>query len=75
MTVVSLPTRRSVDIGARIAALDWARIVVELDTNGYATTGTLLHGDECAALAAAYDDAAAFRSKVIMARHGFGRGE
>jgi hypothetical protein len=75
MTVVSLPTRRSVDIGARIAALDWARIAVELDTNGYATTGTLLHGDECAALAAAYDDAAAFRSKVIMARHGFGRGE
>jgi hypothetical protein len=30
---------------------------------------------ECAALAAAYDDDAAFRSRVVMARHGYGRGE
>jgi hypothetical protein len=66
---------RTVDIGARVAALDWTRIASELDEHGYATTGTLLRDSERAALIAAYDDPAAFRSTVIMARHGFGRGE
>jgi uncharacterized protein len=59
----------------RVAALNWSRITTELDTYGYATTGTLLDAVECAALVATYDDAPVFRSKVIMARHGFGRGE
>jgi hypothetical protein len=60
---------------ARIASLDWAKIASALDANGCATTGPLLAPDECAALAARYDDAALFRSQIVMARHGFGRGE
>jgi len=76
MTVATLPGRRSTaDIGARIAALDWACLAAELGAHGYATTGPLLRDSECAALIATYDEPAAFRSKVIMARHGFGRGE
>ncbi len=46
-----------------------------LDAYGYATTPALLGPRECAALARLYASDAPFRSRVIMARHGFGRGE
>ena len=46
-----------------------------LDARGWATLDAILDPDECRALAASYDDEAQFRSHVIMARHGFGRGE
>ena len=58
-----------------IAALDWEGICAELDANGFAVTPPLLDAPTCARLAAAYEDEAQFRSRVIMARHGFGRGE
>jgi uncharacterized protein len=60
---------------ARIAALDWARISGDLDARGVATTGALLTPAECTSLSAMYPDETAFRSHIIMARHGFGKGE
>ena len=63
------------DIADRVAALDWERVNAELDAHGCATTGALLSPEECAAIASRYDDDAPYRSRVIMARHGFGRGE
>jgi uncharacterized protein len=63
------------DVADRVAALDWPHIAAELDAHGAATTGVLLSEEDCAALAAAYDSDARFRSRVVMARHGFGRGE
>ena len=67
---------RSADtIATRIAALDWASLGTALDAAGCATTGPLLTPAECTALAALYNDDAPFRSRVVMARHGFGRGE
>lgn len=62
-------------IEERIAALDWRRITNELDANGHAVIGALLLPDECETLAASYADDERFRSRVVMARHGFGRGE
>ncbi len=63
-------------LATRIAALDWVRIAADLDAYGCATTGALLEAHECAALAARYgDEDALFRSRIVMARHGFGRGE
>jgi hypothetical protein len=62
-------------LAGRIAALDWARMASELDAHGCVTTGALLSAEECAALAQTYGADAPFRSRVIMARHGFGRGE
>ena len=56
-------------------ALDWARIAHELDEHGCATTGPLLPLEACAQLIDSYDDDARFRSKIVMARHGFGQGE
>jgi hypothetical protein len=55
--------------------LDWERIASELDEHGCALTGRLLSAETCAQLAARYDDDASFRSRIVMARHGFGQGE
>ena len=62
-------------VAVRTAAIDWTRIAGELDAQGAAIIDGLLSPDECRALIATYPDDAAFRSKVVMARHGFGRGE
>lgn len=56
-------------------ALDWRRIEDDLNQYGCAVVPGLLDADACAALAARYDDAAHFRSRVVMQRHGFGQGE
>ncbi len=63
------------DVAARAAELDWDRIGADLDAYGCALTGALLTPEECAAFAALYPSDAPFRSRVVMARHGFGRGE
>src|SRR5262249_41725552 len=60
---------------ARIAAIDWDRVVADLDEQGAAVLNKLLTPDECQAVAALYDDDGRFRSRVVMARHGFGKGE
>jgi len=77
MAPVARVTRNGgmIDIERRIAELDWTRIGADLDARGCAPTGALLTPAECAALAGRYDDKAAFRSRIVMARHGFGRGE
>ncbi|MBX9773235.1 MAG: 2OG-Fe(II) oxygenase [Xanthobacteraceae bacterium] len=62
-------------IGARIAAIDWARVADDLDASGVARIEGLLTADECKTLAALYDNERGFRSTIVMARHGFGRGE
>lgn len=59
----------------RLAGVDWARIGAELDAQGTAVVEGLLTPDECEALIALYERDDRFRSTVVMARHGFGRGE
>jgi uncharacterized protein len=66
------PTETSVPV---TAALDWTRVGNDLDTHGCAVIGPLLSPAQCTSLAALYAQDAPFRSRVIMARHGFGRGE
>ncbi|MEO7178096.1 MAG: 2OG-Fe(II) oxygenase [Allosphingosinicella sp.] len=55
-------------------AIDWPRAEAALDAEGFALLPELLGPCECAALAALYDEDR-FRSRVVMSRHGFGRGE
>ena len=62
-------------LAARIAARDWGAVAADLDTIGHAVLPSLLSPRECADLAALYDREELFRSRVIMARQGFGRGE
>ncbi len=47
----------------------------DLDEYGGAVLERLLSSEECEAIAGMYPDDAVFRSRVVMARHGFGRGE
>jgi hypothetical protein len=67
--------RQDTDPAAPLAALDWAGVGAALDAFGCAVTGPLLSAGQCAELAALYPSNAPFRSRVIMGRHGFGRGE
>jgi hypothetical protein len=54
---------------------DWPQIESDLDAHGCAVVRGLLSPEECTGLAQAYDNPALFRSRVVMERHGFGRGE
>ncbi len=63
------------DVARRIAAIDAAGLAASLDASGYAVVPALLTPEDCAALAAQYEDTANFRSRVVMARHGYGQGE
>jgi hypothetical protein len=55
--------------------IDWHRSAADLDAHGCAVLPGLVDPSACTALAALYDDDSLFRSRVVMARHGFGRGE
>lgn len=55
--------------------VDWHELTASLDRRGYAVTPPLLSPEECAQVAALYDEAAPWRSRVDMARHRFGSGE
>ena len=66
---------RGENIGERVAALDWAPLTSELDAHGCAVIPALLSTAECGAVAEMYPNGAQFRSRVVMSRHGFGRGE
>ncbi|HUJ46880.1 MAG TPA: 2OG-Fe(II) oxygenase [Rhizomicrobium sp.] len=58
-----------------VAGPNWPAIANDLNAFGCATIRSLLPAQACCELAMMYDDDARFRSRVIMARHGFGRGE
>ena len=62
-------------IADRIAAIHWKVVEQNLDWQGSAVIDRLLSPTECQALAGLYQRNDIFRSRVVMARHGFGRGE
>ena len=55
--------------------VDWARVAENLDAKGFAVMPRLLSCDQCHSVAGLYADDEHFRSRIVMARHGFGRGE
>ena len=59
----------------RVRELDWERLSADLDSGGNAVIEGLLTVAECRELAGLYPEKGPFRSRVIMGRHGFGRGE
>lgn len=62
-------------IEARVKAYDWTGIRSHLDANGWAMLPGILSPEECRAIAGLYDGGGRFRSRIVMARHGFGQGE
>lgn len=63
------------DVEERTRPIDWVRVGQDLDARGSAVLERLILPDECRALAAFYPEDSIFRSRIVMGRHGFGRGE
>jgi len=57
------------------APYSWPELERDLDSQGNAVLHRLISPEECGQLAALYDQENGFRSRIVMARHGFGRGE
>jgi hypothetical protein len=76
MTIaVATRSSRDVEIEDRVDAIDLGSASAQLDAYGWAMIEKMLSAEECRALADLYGDDRRFRSHVVMARHGFGRGE
>jgi hypothetical protein len=74
-SVSSAPEGPYPTLAERVATLDWQRLAADLDAHGCAVVDTVLSAAECKVLAESYTEEGLFRSRIIMARHGFGRGE
>jgi uncharacterized protein len=74
-TRVLLPAASSNAIAQRVDSFDWPSIEDELGQHGCVILPALLTADECDALATHYARDDLYRSRVVMERHGFGRGE
>lgn len=63
------------EASSRVQQIDTDALVRALDAQGWAVLPGLLAAPTCDALAAGYPQDTGFRSRVVMARHGFGQGE
>ena len=63
------------DLAARVKSVDWDRVSQNLDARGSAMIERLITPAECDSLTGLYSIDDIFRSRVVMGRHGFGRGE
>ena len=75
LRAVSRVGRELLAVGERVRRLDWESLTRDLDATGNAVAQKLLTSAECAALAGFYGAENSFRSRVVMGRHGYGRGE
>lgn len=62
-------------LAERIQAIDWQRVSNDLDAQGSAVIERLITQEECHMLSGLYSSDGIFRSRIVMSRHGFGRGE
>ena len=72
---VEIVARDAEAVGEQLAQIDWGRVSQDLDTRGNGVIEGLLSPEQCRTLAGRYQAKTGFRSRVVMARHGFGRGE
>jgi Oxygenase, catalysing oxidative methylation of damaged DNA len=66
---------RGTSAASRVKALDWPAVSTELDAQGWAVLPKLLTAADCDAMSSLYARESGFRSRIVMARHGFGCGE
>ena len=62
-------------IEAHVASIDWTAVQDGLAQRGVACVPGVLQPGQCVDLAELYARDEGFRSRIVMARHGFGRGE
>lgn len=70
-----MPHDHSPSIAQRVAALSWDALHQDLDQRGYALVKQLLTAAECQSVRELYSRAELFRSRIVMDRYNFGRGE
>src|SRR5258706_15051158 len=63
------------ELDGRVAAIQWPEVEADLDAQGAAVIKGLLTPVECHELSSLYQRDDIFRARIVMARHGFGRGE
>ncbi len=62
-------------IRGQICNLDWTTLAGDLDARGWARLPRLLDREACGQATGLYASPDRFRSHIVMARHGYGRGE
>ncbi|MGH7571448.1 MAG: 2OG-Fe(II) oxygenase [Gemmatimonadota bacterium] len=67
--------KRAASPADRVKALEWDRIADDLDARGSAVMEGLLSAEECRWIVSLYPEDGLFRSRIVMARHGYGSGE
>jgi uncharacterized protein len=75
MKQADMTTPESANAVARIEELDWRQIGNELNEQGSALLKSVLTPEDCGILASWYQNENGFRRRIVMGRHGFGRGE
>ncbi len=75
LTPTPLPVGEGLSVEAAVDRLDWTALEGDLGAFGCAIAPKLLTAEACRSLAALYANDALFRSRIVMAKHGFGRGE
>lgn len=75
MTRYAEQSAKAASMQARVDAVDWTAVHADLDAQGWAIVPALLTHEEADSIAGLYRQEQGFRSQVVMARHGFGRGE
>jgi uncharacterized protein len=75
MSTMPIDSLSASEISTRVRDITWDRVSQELDAQGSAVLEHLLSPEECQDLAELYSNDELFRSRVVMSRHGFGRGE
>jgi uncharacterized protein len=75
MSAPALLTTPEDRLRRQLAKVDWDLAGENLDARGFAVIDGLLSRQECQTIASLYADEAKFRSRILMARHGFGRGQ
>jgi len=75
MSIADRSQEGAATVDARMDGCDWERIENELNAAGCAMLRGLLTSEECGELAGLYERDGVFRSRIVMARHNFGRGE
>jgi hypothetical protein len=72
---MTLKLEMAATIEARVDQIDWSEVHADLDAQGWAIAPGLLRPAEADLISGLYDQAEGFRSRIVMSRHGFGRGE
>lgn len=74
-TMEGPPITKEPSIESTVESFDWSRVGGDVDARGWALLDGILSPTQCRALAGLYERKEVFRKRIVMAQHGFGRGE